>query len=90
MGPAEVTASSDRDSEVAPDRLQCLEVAERLIRQRESIGRLGDDTLWIDDELDMYWGLAYPSNALSGSPAVVSWAKGTVMSSPWAAPPITC
>ena len=28
MGPAEVTASSDRDSEVAPDRLQRLEVAE--------------------------------------------------------------
>ena len=42
-----------------PDRFNRLEMTERLIRRRGDVGKLGDSTAWIEDELKMRWGYIY-------------------------------
>lgn len=47
------------DSESDPDRIERLQVAERLIRRRADIGGVRDSAVWMEGELTMRWGYIY-------------------------------
>jgi hypothetical protein len=66
-----------RRSLYEPDRLDRLALAERLLHRSGKVGKLGDNTPWIDDELIMRWGYIYdmPYSKETGPLAVVFFAS---------------
>lgn len=62
-----------RKEEYEPDRFQRLKVAEQLVRRDGEVGKLSDNTRWIEDELLMEWGLIYapPTDPAPGPLAVL-------------------